>query len=72
MKVTIGMLVEGEVAVGRVIAMTNQWCIYRESKLQKDGSQMEFAEPWECIMIVQDGPDKMHSQLKEKELPDAG
>lgn len=68
MKVTLGMLVEGEVGVGHVIAMTNQWCIYRSSKVGKNGFQEELAEPWECIQIVQDGPDKNHSQLQEKEL----
>jgi hypothetical protein len=67
MKVEIGMRVRGEVDSGKVIAMTNEWCIYQIEKPYRDGTR-EIAENWRSIEIVADGPAALVSSLSEKEI----
>jgi hypothetical protein len=59
MKVKIGMQVGGEVTIGVVIAMTKEWCIYQDTKGR------EYAEPWDCIMVITTGPDELSSPVTE-------
>lgn len=67
MKVTVGMFVHGECGSGKVIAMTEQWCIYKDKNM-KAGND-EIAEPWDSITI-QVGPESVTSSIPEKELSD--
>jgi hypothetical protein len=68
-KVKIGMRVDGEVGSGTVIAMTNEWCIY---KLYKpwSGGELECAEQWSSIRLAIDPPEPGQeiSPLNEQEL----
>ena len=62
MKVVIGDTVFScDFGPGKVVAMTNQWCIYAS----KTGD--EFALPWEAIYIEAE-PIGICSQLEERSL----
>ena len=66
MKVTIGMRVQGEIDEGKVIAMTNEWCIYELDR--PVGGEKEVAEPWRSIQIVAEKPGEVVSPISEKEI----
>jgi hypothetical protein len=67
MKVKLGMRVSGDCAEGTVIAMTNEWCIYKTDKVCSDGT-WELAEPWDCISVMHFGPEETPAgSLQEKE-----
>jgi hypothetical protein len=63
MKPTLGMQVSGEVAVGRIVAMSKEWCIYEVT--EKNGKTHECAEPWDCVLIVIDPPIAPVSSVTE-------
>lgn len=65
MKITVGTFVEGECGAGKVIAMTEQWCIYKDLKM-KPGND-EIAEPWNSIVIPLEAAETV-SSIQEKEL----
>jgi hypothetical protein len=44
-EVRVGTRVAGECGCGPVVAMSVQWCIYRDGP-------MEYAEPWDQITIL--------------------
>jgi hypothetical protein len=68
-KVRIGDQVFGECGEGRVIAMTPEWCVYRDdrpSRLSPEGR--EYAELWEGITLVPETPKEVVTPLTEKEI----
>ena len=50
LRAAIGMKVHGEFGTGRIIAMTKVWCIYEVT--EKNGTTVEQAEPWDCIVAA--------------------
>ena len=63
MKVKIGMKVFGECGQGIVVAMSEQWCIYK-----LEGESYELAEIWDDIRIPADGPEELVSSVTEVEV----
>ena len=63
MKVKIGMTVSGNCGHGVIVAMSEQWCIYKP-----EGKSYELAEIWDDICIPADGPEELVSSVTEVEV----
>ena len=63
MKVKIGMTVSGNCGHGVIVAMSEQWCIYKP-----EGKSYEFAENWGDISIFVEGPEEVVSSVTEAEV----
>jgi hypothetical protein len=62
-KPLIGMNVCGEVALGTIVAMSKEWCIYEAAN--GFGKIVECAEPWEDIIVLVDKPTCVTNSVTE-------
>lgn len=67
MKVKLGMIVESEFGIGKVLAMTKKWVIHDDSI---NGRDEEFAIylPNQPISIHLESPDEPDSEIKEVDI----
>lgn len=62
-KVKIGDVVSWDgCEIGRVVAMTLQWCIFRTEL------GVEFSIPWEEVRILVEPPDEAVTEIDEFDL----
>lgn len=58
----IGMRVWGDMdEEGVIVAMTKEWCIYKVK--HEDGNSVEYAEPWNDIVVSPRPPTKVAGSL---------
>jgi hypothetical protein len=64
MKVKVGDIVEGvDFERGTVVAMTQQWCIYKSIK-----DDVEFALPWDAIYVPVEPSGGNMSSIESKDI----